>query len=380
MEYIEREIEPEIVKRLDSGKVNIIYGPRQSGKTTMVRHLVSSQELNPLWLDADMLDVRELVSDMSPEKWRRILQGHTTLVIDEAQRIDGIGLSLKILIDHVPGIQVIVTGSSALNLRNRTDEPLTGRNFSYTLLPPSFRELAAKDILTEQRALEERLVFGSYPGVLAESEDRARVLSSLASSYLYKDVLSLEGIAKPPVLDKLIRVLAFQVGQEVSFQELGGLVGIDRKTVEKYVDLLEKSFVLFDLSAYSGNLRNEIKKAHKIYFYDLGIRNAVIGNLLPLSARSEVEIGHLWENYLIAERLKGNVNLAIPVRSYFWRTHTQQEVDYIEEKNGTLLAWEMKWNPAKVKKTLPASFTNAYPNAQTGFVTPKNMCDFLLGY
>lgn len=377
MNYIERQIEPEIIKRIPSGKVNIIYGPRQSGKTTLVRHLVESQKISTLWLDADMLDVREQVARMSPEKWRTLIGGRSLVVIDEAQRIENIGLSLKILIDNVKDAQVIVTGSSALDLRNRTDEPLTGRKFEYVLLPPSFRELSGNDILSERRSLETRLVYGSYPGVLAAEDDRDRTLMSLASSYLYKDVLAIDGIAKSSVLDKLIRALAFQIGQEVSYQELGDTVGIDRKTAEKYVDLLKKSFVVFELPAYARNLRNEIRKSRKIYFHDVGIRNAVIGNLLPLESRPPEEIGHLWENYVIAERFKMKVNESIPPRMFFWRTRTQQEVDYVEESATGLSAWEMKWNAKKATGSLPASFYSAYPNARTDFVTPESIHEFL---
>ena len=379
MEYINRAVEPEIVKRLHSGKINVVLGPRQSGKTTMVRHLVDECHLDALWLNADMLDVRELLTNMSPEKWRQLIAGHNAVVVDEAQRVEDIGLALKILIDSFGEMPIIVTGSSAFNLRTRLDEPLTGRKFEWTLLPPSFAELARRNLLSEKRLVESRLVHGSYPGVLADAEDRDRLVCSLASSYLYKDVLALDGIAKASVLDKLVRALSFQIGQEVSYQELAGLVGVDRKTVERYVDILKKCFVVFELPAFARNQRNEIRKSRKVYFYDLGIRNAVIGNLLPLSSRPQEEIGHLWENYLIAERLKLNVNRPAPARMFFWRTRTQQEVDYIEEGPSGIRAWEMKWNPKPAEKgKLPKAFIEAYPEAQAGFVTPANLQDFLL--
>lgn len=378
MKYVRRQIEQEIVERLDSGKINVIYGPRQSGKTTMVRHIVESQGLDATWLDADMLDVREMLADMTPAKWKSIIGGHGLLVVDEAQRVEGIGIALKILADNVKDARVVVTGSSSLDLRRRMDEPLTGRKFEYVLLPPSFSELADGNVLSERRNLEDRLVYGSYPEVIASSGDRDKILSMLASSYLYRDLLAIDGIAKSSVLDKLIRALAFQIGQEVSFAELGSLVGIDRKTVEKYIDLLKKSFVVFELPAYSGNQRNEIKKTRKIYFHDVGIRNAVIGNLLPLSVRPLEEIGHLWENYLISERLKRNVNRPFPPRMFFWRTRTQQEVDYIEEEASGMSAWEMKWSDDKVRGNLPAAFTTAYPKSRTGFVSRGNVEDFLV--
>lgn len=379
MDYIDRDIEQEIVKRLHSGKINVVLGPRQSGKTTMVRHLVDNRHLDALWLNADLLDVRELLVNMSPEKWRSLIGRHNAVVIDEAQRVEGIGLALKILIDSAGELPVIVTGSSSLNLQSQLDEPLTGRQYEWILLPFSFAELSRRDLLSEKRSIEARLVYGSYPGVLAGAEDRDRLVSSLASSYLYKDMLVLDGIAKTSVLDKLVRALAFQVGQEVSYQELSGLVGVDRKTVEKYVDVLKKCFVVFELPAFSRNQRNEIKKSRKIYFHDLGIRNAVIGNLLPLSSRPQEEIGHLWENYLIAERFKMNVNKPVSVRMHFWRTRLQQEVDYVEECANGIDAWEMKWNPqAAVRCRLPKAFVEAYPEARTGCVSPANVQEFLL--
>ena len=379
MNYIDRDIEPEIVKRLHSGKINVVFGPRQSGKTTMVQHLVDEQHLDALWLNADMLDVRELLTNITPEKWRHLIGGHNAVVIDEAQRIEGIGLALKILVDSAKELPIIATGSSAFNLRTQLDEPLTGRKYEWTLLPPSFFELARRDLLSEKRSIEARLVHGSYPGVLADAADGDRLVCSLASSYLYKDVLTLDGIAKTSVLDKLVRALSFQIGQEVSYQELSGFVGVDRKTVEKYVDILKKCFVVFELPAFARNQRNEIKKSRKIYFHDLGIRNAIIGNLLPLSSRPQEEVGHLWENYLIAERFKRNANRPVPARMYFWRTRTQQEVDYVEEDANGICAWEMKWNPKTAERCrLPKAFETAYPNAKAGCVSPDNLQEFLL--
>ena len=378
MNYIKREIEPEIVRLMPQGKVIVVYGPRQSGKTTMVRHIVEEQKLDALWLDADMADVRRMLTDLSPEKWKGMLGGRRTLVIDEAQRVENIGIALKILADNIKGLQVIVTGSSALELKNRTEEPLTGRKFDFLLLPPSFAELVGMaGVLSEMRLVEDRLVYGSYPDVLSAGTDRERVLRSLASSYLYKDLLTLDGIVKSAALEKLVMALAFQIGSEVSYQELAETAGIDRKTAEKYVDLLKRCFVVFEVGAYSRNMRNEIKKSRKFYFYDVGVRNAVIGNLLPLASRPGDETGHLWENYVIAERFKRNANLPMPPRAYFWRTKSGQEVDYIEEANGGIAAWEIKWNPRKAHGALPAAFRAAYPGTPFAFISRENMMTFL---
>ncbi|MBP5226205.1 MAG: ATP-binding protein [Kiritimatiellae bacterium] len=379
MNYIKRAIEHEIARLLPQGKVIVVYGPRQSGKTTMVRHIVEERKLDALWLDADMADVRRMLTELSPEKWESILGGRRTLIIDEAQRVEDIGIALKILIDNIKGLRVIVTGSSALELKNRTEEPLTGRKFDFLLLPPSFAELSGmSDALSEIRSVEDRLVYGSYPDVLSAGADRERVLRSLASSYLYKDLLSLDGIVKSAALEKLTMALAFQIGSEVSYQELADTVGIDRKTAEKYVDLLKRCFVVFEVGAYSRNLRNEIRKSRKFYFHDVGVRNAVIGNLLPLASRSGDETGHLWENYVIAERFKRNVNLPTPPRAYFWRTKSGQEIDYIEESNGGIVAWEIKWNARKARGSLPSAFRAAYPGTPCGFISRENLPPFLL--
>ena len=380
MNYIKRKIEPEIIRLMSKGKAIVVYGPRQSGKTTMLKHIIEENGLDAVWLDADLLAVRELFSGMSPEKWRNILGEKKTVVIDEAQRIENIGLALKILVDNMSDVRILVTGSSALDLRNRTEEALTGRKFDFLLLPLSFEEFsAANGELSEMREIESRLVYGSYPDVVASGIDRDRTLTSLASSYLYKDILAADGMAKPAALDKLVRALAFQIGCEVSYQELAAIVGIDRKTAEKYVNLLKRCFVVFELGAYARNLRNEIKKSRKIYFFDNGIRNAVIGNLLPLSSRAGDEIGHLWENYCLAERYKRNANIAVSPRSYFWRTKSGQEIDYLEEDAGGLSAWEVKWNPSKAQGAAPGAFRTAYPSSKWGFVSPGNCAHFFRG-
>ena len=375
MSYINRSIEAEIHGRFFSGKAIIVYGPRQSGKTTMIRHLVEPYASETLWLNGDSPDVREQLEKITVTEWRAIIGRNRIVVIDEAQRIPNVGISMKLLVDELSGIQLIATGSSAFELANRTAEPMTGRKFEYRLFPLSFSEMCAQHgLLEEKRSLEQRLLYGAYPEIISKPHDGPALLSMLAGSYLYKDLLSLESVKKPLILDKLIRALALQLGSEVSANELATLVGADNKTIVKYIDLLEKCFVVFSLPAYSGNARNEIRKSRKIYFYDLGIRNAVIGNFIRTSSRTDV--GGLWENYLILERMKLKANELFPPRRYFWRTVSQKEVDYLEESASGLSAWEFKWNKDS-KAKIPALFTSSYPQATTHIVTPANYSAFL---
>lgn len=376
MEYISRNIEPEIQSRLFSGKAIIVYGPRQSGKTTMLKHLVKPYGNDVLWLNGDSPDIRAELEGVTLTKWKAILGRKTIVVIDEAQRIDSIGLAVKLIVDELPGVQVIASGSSSFDLANRTSEPLTGRKLEYKLLPLSFAELCSHHgLLEEKRSREQRLLFGAYPDIVNHPGDEQRLLSSLAGSYLYRDLLMLDSIKKPSLLDKLIRALALQLGSEVKTSELALLTGADNKTVDRYLDLLEKSFVVFPLPAFSRNARNEIKKGRKFYFFDLGVRNAVLGNFLPLGGRTDS--GGLWENYLVLERLKNQCNTPFPPRCFFWRTTDQREIDYLEELPNGLSAWEFKSN-SKGKRKFPMAFTQAYPKAETAYVTPDNYDDFLL--
>ena len=376
MEYIERAITDGIKNRLFKGKAIILYGPRQSGKTTLIKHLIQSYSNETLWLNGDSPDVRALLENVTTSKWQSIIGQKKIIIIDEAQRIDNIGLVMKLITDELPNIQLIGTGSSAFELANRTNEPLTGRKFEFHLLPLSFSELCNHHgLLEEKRLLHRRLLFGEYPEIINSPGEEQTLLSLLAGSYLYKDLLMLGSIKKPLVLDKLIRALALQIGSEVSVNELAKLVGVDNKTVAKYIDLLEKSYVVFSLPAFSRNARVEIRKSRKIYFYDLGIRNAVLGNFIPVESRTDV--GALWENYLILERIKQQCNVPFPPRHYFWRNVDQREVDYLEEAIEELSAWEFKWN-TKTKVKIPLAFRRAYPNAKTAVVTPANYDDFLL--
>ena len=378
MAYIPRNLESTLAKRLFQGKALILYGPRQSGKTTLIRHLLTPYGDKVLWLNGDNPDAKNLLSGITSAAWKRIIGSRKIVVVDEAQRNENIGLSLKLDIDEFPEVQVIATGSSSFELMNRTAEPLTGRKFEYRLLPLSFGELCDfHGNFEEKQERERRMLYGSYPDIINNPGDEQSRLEELAGSYLFKDIYALDGLKKSSLVEKLISAVALQLGSEVSYNELAGMVGTDNRTVERYIDLLSKCYIIFPLRAYSRNLRNEIKKGVKIYFYDLGIRNAVINNFSPLSSRTDA--GGMWENYLILERLKRNTNQPFHPHPFFWRTQAplNQEIDYLEESNGKLQAWEIKSNPQS-KARIPQTFRKAYPEAETSILTPENYDDFLL--
>ncbi len=358
------------------GKALIVYGPRQAGKTTVIQHLLQPHQNDVLELNGDDQHVRDMLADCPLPKLETILGGRKILFVDEAQRITEIGLTLKRAIDRLKGLQVIVSGSSSLDLASKTAEPLTGRKFEWTLLPFSFDELVkARSYPDEIGALETRLVYGAYPDIVISQNAIERRLGSLAESYLFKDILSHENIRRPELLDRILKALAFQCGSEVSFKELGDLVGTDNKTVEKYIDLLKKVFVVFEVPSYARNLRNELKKSKKFYFYDNGIRNAIVNDYRPLSSRNDV--GVLWENYMMSERLKWRKIHAPHTRAYFWRTMQQQEIDLIEESAEGISAFEFKWNENKRVKW-SSTFVSAYPTAKWEVVHPKNYDRFLM--
>lgn len=373
---VKREIEKDIRHYLFNQKAIIIYGARQVGKTTLVQSLVKEYKRPTLFLNGDDADIRALFSNPTASKLKPIIGNNKIVVIDEAQRIPETGLVLKIIHDNFKEIQLIATGSSAFELANKIKEPLTGRKFEYTLYPFSFSELVNHHgFLTEKRLLEHRLIFGYYPDIALSSGLEQRLLKELASSYLYKDLLMLENIHKPQLLEKILKALALQIGSEVSFHELALLTGSDNQTIEKYIDLLEKTYIIFRLNGLNRNVRNEIKKGKKIYFYDNGIRNAIIGNFLPLTSRTDN--GALWENFLVSERIKYNSIHNSDVKEYFWRTTQQQEIDYIEERNNSLSAFEFKWNPNK-KAFLSKTFSNAYPGSSFKVISPENINEFIL--
>jgi predicted AAA+ superfamily ATPase len=371
---IQRTVSDAIKKDLFKGKAILLFGPRQAGKSTLIHEVLKDQE--HLYLNGDDADVREILTNTTSAKLK-ILAGNKKIVyIDEAQRIVNIGLTLKIFTDQLKDIQVIATGSSAFELSNQVNEPLTGRKYEYRLYPLSFAEMVTHHgLLQEKRLLDHRLVYGCYPEIVTKSGEEKRLLKLLASSYLYKDLLMLEQIKKPLILEKLVNALALQIGNEINYQELAQTIGGDRKTVDKYIDLLEKAFVVFRLPALNKNVRNEIKKGKKVYFYDCGIRNAVINNFQSMESRTDA--GALWENYVIAERMKLLHYNNMDVKQYFWRTTQQQEIDLIEESNDQMSAFEFKLNP-KASTRFPQTFSDNYHNAKMLVVTPANMEDFLI--
>lgn len=372
---VERVIKNSILKKLGLGKAIIIMGARQVGKTTVLKELFGASD-EVLWLNGDESDVRNLFENISSTRLSAIIGNKKVVVIDEAQRIEDIGLKLKLITDNMDGVQLIATGSSSFDLANKVNEPLTGRKWEYKMYPVSFAEMTSHHgLLEEKRMLPHRLVYGYYPEVVVNAGDEREILKQLSESYLYKDVLMWEQIKKPDNLLKLLQALALQLGSQVSYNELGQLCGLDSKTVEKYIVLLEQAFVIFRLGAFSRNLRNELKRSRKIYFYDNGIRNALIANFTIAENRSD--IGALWENFLIAERMKNNNYAGRWANSWFWRTVQQKEIDYIEEEDGLLSAFEFKWNE-RVKAKIPAQFEEAYPSSVFKVVTPQNVEEFLL--
>lgn len=379
--FIEREIDAFFRKRMFAGKVLVVYGPRQSGKTTSIERYLESSGLSgeTLTFNGDETYDRELLADASADRLKMLIGAKKVIFIDEAQKISSVGWVLKRLYDRGKGIQAIVSGSSSEALAEQTEEPLTGRKFEYTLLPPSFSELSAMSSPVEEtRELERRMVYGSYPDVVAHPGDEVARIREIGKGYLYKDILRHDEIRNPELLDKLLRALAFQIGQEVSFNEIGQLIGCDPKTAAKYVDILEKAFIVFRLGSYSRNLRNELKKSRKVFFFDCGIRNYVLGDWRPLAQRGSTETGHLWENWFISERRKRILADAPETRMFFWRTTQRQEVDLVEESASGLNAFELKWNPAKATGSICKTFRNAYPDAKCIGVSPRNGFEHLL--
>ena len=372
---IERLLQKAIEQRLGQGKAIIVFGARQVGKTTMLKNMLKERE-DVLWMNGDEQDIRNLFENISSTRLKAIIGKNNIVVIDEAQRITDIGIGIKLITDNFPNVQVFATGSSSFDLSNKVREPLTGRKFEYNMFPLSFAELVDHNgLLEEKRLLAHRLIYGSYPDVVNNIGDERIVLNELADSYLYKDILMFDKIKKSEKLVKLLQALAYQIGSEVSYNELAQTCGIDPKTVESYVQLLEQSYIIFRLGSFSRNLRNELKFARKIYFWDCGIRNAIIGNYQEPEAR--LDTGALFENYIISERIKKLKYEKSYAQSYFWRTSAKQEIDYIEDIDGKISAFEFKWNP-KRKATVPLSFARSYSDAEFNVVTRDNYDEFLL--
>lgn len=370
---IPRQIESSIHSRLHKGKAIIIFGPRQSGKTTLLNNL--SQYLDKtLYLNCDDAQDRRALENQSLSHLKSLVGAYQSLLIDEAQRVQGIGLSLKLLIDNIPQLQIIATGSSSFELSNQISEPLTGRKYEYLLLPIAYQELMAHHgAFNEKKELSRRLIFGSYPDIINNPGQEAELLNLLAGSYLFKDVFSFQDLRRPELLESILRALALQIGSEASFTELAQLTGTDHITVQRYIQLLEAAFIIFRLPNYSTNQRNEIKRARKIYFWDNGIRNSLINDFRDLESRNDM--GALWENYLVSERLKYLRNNQLYRSSFFWRSLHQSEIDYLELYEDKLDAYEMKWNPKR--KVQSRAFISLYPHAEFQVIHPENYSEFL---
>lgn len=372
---IERTISETVKNRLWKGKAIVIYGPRQSGKTTLIKSLISELNLDPVLLNGDNDTDASLFEIVTTARWNQILGNKKTVFIDEGQKIRNLGRAVKLLVDSRDDIQVFVTGSSSFKLANETEEALTGRKYEYRLFPLTYEELSNHyGFLDEMKNLEMRLIYGSYPEVVTKQEDAKEILKLISDSYLYRDMLQYEGIRKPQQLEKLLKALALQCGSQVSENELSSLLGVSRTLVSSYLRILEQAFIIFPLTSFSTNQRNELKRSFKYYFWDNGIRNAILKDFTPIPARNDV--GILWENYLISERLKKNMYASADSFSYFWRTTDQMEVDYVETQPNRITAYEFKWNKDK-KSRVTKAFTNRYPDAQIKTITPENYMDFL---
>ena len=374
---IERTLKHKTEKMIGTEKAIIIMGPRQVGKSTLL-HEMFGESKEVLWLNGDDSDVQDLFANVTSTRLKAIIGKKRYVVIDEAQRIADVGVKLKLITDQVKDAQLIATGSSSFELASKLNEPLTGRKREYKMYPLSFGEMVEHtSLLEEKRMIPHRMIFGYYPEVVTHPGDEKLILRELAGSYLYKDILSLDSINKPEKLVRLLQALALQIGSQVSYSEIGQLVGLDTKTVDKYIDILEKNYVIFRLGSFARNLRNELKASRKIYFYDNGIRNAVLANFSILESRTHEEAGALWENFVLSERMKRNAYSDSFCNYWFWRTQQQKEIDYLEEEDGRISAFEFKWNPA-AKYKYPSQFMDAYPDSHFKVVTPANVEEFLL--
>ncbi len=368
---IGRTLENKIAEKLNSGKAIIIVGARQVGKTTLIKKILERKEF--LFLDADDPSTRNILQKPTTEQIRTFIGDYKYVFLDEAQRIPGIGLTLKIITDQFKGVQLLVSGSSSFDLGNALNEPLTGRKWEYELFPISWEEYEKNiGFIKSEQQIENRLLYGFYPEVINNQGNEREVLKNLVNSYLYRDILVFSDIRKPEILEKLLQALALQLGSEVNYNELSGLLEINKLTVQKYIDILEKGYIVFRLNSFSRNMRNEIKQNRKIYFYDNGIRNMIIGNFGPLNLR--IDKGALWENFLVSERRKQNLYKDTFASMYFWRTKQQQEVDFVEEKDGQIKGFEFKWN--KKKQKLPNSFIEAY-QAESQIIGRDNFREFV---
>lgn len=376
--YIKRAICKSFFEKLNPNKVIVLLGARRVGKTSFIREEVLNK-LTDLYLvlNGDDMLTLEVLKLRSIENYKSVLGSNKVLIIDEAQKIPDIGLILKLIVDHIEGIKIIATGSSVFDLANKLGEPLTGRKHTFFMYPLSQSELAKEENFMGTKAkLEERLIYGSYPELvkLHGNKEKAFYLNEMVSSYLLKDILEFDGIKNSSKMLNLLKLIAFQIGKEVSIEELGRQLGLSRNTVERYLDLLTKVFIITRVGGFSRNLRTEIVKTSKWYFFDNGIRNALIANLNPLSLRNDT--GELWENYLISERIKHQHYTGMLVNNYFWRTYQMQEIDFIEEREGKQFAYEIKWNMHK-KVNAPSAWKEAYKDSEFRVITPDNYLDWI---
>ena len=376
--FIQRSIEESIIKKLQPNKVVVLLGARRVGKTLLLHHLIEHSIHEPfLFFNGEDMAVQALLAQRTAENYKRLLGDKKLLIVDEAQKVEGIGQILKFMIDSIEGLKVIATGSSVFDLANKLGEPLTGRKSTFKLFPLAQMEYSANENIVQTRArLEERLIYGCYPELvhLPSNEEKASYLNEMVEAYLLKDILEFDGIRNSDKMFDLLRLIAFQIGKEVSMDELGRQLALSRNTVEKYLDLLSKVFVIYKLSGFSRNLRSEISKTNRWYFYDNGIRNALIRNFNPLSIRNDA--GELWENYVLAERIKYQHYTDLHVGNFFWRTYEQQEIDWIEESGGKLRAYEVKWSPAKIVR-VPTAWAKAYPGSSFQVIHPDNYLEWI---
>jgi predicted AAA+ superfamily ATPase len=377
MNEIQRILAARVLNYLKPGKAALIFGARRVGKTVLINQIIKKQKgKNLLLLNGEDYDSQALLEQRSAANYRRLLEGIDLLALDEAQAIPDVGRKIKLMLDEIPGVRVIASGSSSFDLRNQTGEPLVGRSVQFHLSPFSQKEIASRETPLETRQnLETRLIYGSYPEVvnMESSKHKEEYLREIIDAYLLKDILAIDGLKNSSKMRDLCRLISFQTGNEVSYDELGRQLGLSKNTVEKYLDLLSKVFVVYRLGAYARNLRKEVTRAGKWYFYDTGVRNALAGNFSPLALRRDT--GALWENYLINERIKTAYNTGTAKELYFWRTYDQQEIDLVEESAQNLSAFEFKWGDKHPK--IPAAFAAAYPQADYTVITRENYLDFI---
>lgn len=372
---INRALIRSIRENMFSDKAILILGARQTGKTTLIREIQKLYKEPSIYLNCDEPIVHARLTNVNTALWKQIIGDNRIIFIDEAQRIKNIGIKLKLVTDNIKNVQLVVTGSSSFDLANEIKEPITGRKWEYLLFPISWGELKDHlDFLERAGQLEQRLIYGMYPEIITSPGKEIEILNTLSGSMLYKDLLSFRGIRKPDLLENLLRALALQIGQEVSFNELSSLLQVDKNTVNTYVKLLEQAYIIFRLPPLSRNLRNEISSSRKIYFYDNGIRNSLIANFNPLNLRNDV--GTLWENFLVSERMKYNHYNNNFLNTYFWRTHNRQEIDYIEEYGGQMYAYGFKWGSLK-KVRFPDIFFKSYSVGKTDIINPENFEEFI---